>query len=142
MAVNGYLKLLKTLKISNLSALSQLSNSTSSSSGHSILTQISLNRTGRVAPTIYTNESLCLEVMGILRRCFMHHAEVKEKLYNGLYNTVCLNSELGEPILDMLMKQFENYYVIDEDILPPLHFHKITIVKDLIVSLQVNISFL
>lgn len=84
MAVIGFLKLLKNMKISNLAALAD-SNSSASSvlSGHSVLTQISLSRTGYMSDTSYSNEALCLEVLGILRRCFLQQAEVRAQLYKG-----------------------------------------------------------
>lgn len=83
MAVSGFLKLIKNLKISNLAALSQSSSSSSFSSGHSLLTQASLNCTGRSSSNAFSNEALCLEVLGILRRCFMQQAEVRAQLYDG-----------------------------------------------------------
>lgn len=85
MAVSGFLKLIQSLKISNLAALSQ-SSSSSNSSGHSLLTQASLNCTGKNTTSVFSNEALCLEVLSILRRCFMQQAEVRAQLYEGTHN--------------------------------------------------------
>ncbi|KAF2901837.1 hypothetical protein ILUMI_04348 [Ignelater luminosus] len=136
MAVSGFLKLIKNLKISNLAALSQSSSSSSFSSGHSLLTQASLNCTGRSTSNAFSNEALCLEVLGILRRCFMQQAEVRAQLYDGLYDAVCMNPELGIPVLDVIWIHFNNLYVTDENTLPPLDFSKVTVTHELDVKLQ------
>lgn len=80
MAVSGYLKLLKNLKISNLGAFSQ---SYASSSNYSCLTQIYLENQAKTSVNRFSNEALCLEVLDILRRCFMQQAEVRSELYDG-----------------------------------------------------------
>lgn len=80
MAALGFFKLLKAIKITSLAALSQQSDS-SSQSGRSILTQITLNRT--TIANVYSNEALCLELLNMLRRCFVQHVDVKLKLYDG-----------------------------------------------------------
>lgn len=78
MAVSSYLKLIKNLRISNMNALSQ----SNTSSAYSFLTQMSLEN--HVQPiSKFSNEALCLEVLGILRRCFMQQAEVRAELYDG-----------------------------------------------------------
>lgn len=42
----------------------------------------------QVRPTMnpYINEAICLEVMGILKRCFMQQVSVKTTLYKGIFN--------------------------------------------------------
>lgn len=83
LAVTGFLKLVKNLKISNLAALSQSSSSSGSfSSGRSMFTQISLNQTSQTNSGS-SNEALCLEVLRILKRCFMQQAEVRCQFYKG-----------------------------------------------------------
>lgn len=84
LAVTGFLKLIKNLKISNLVALSQSSSSSGSfCSGHSMFTQASLNQTSQTASNGSSNEALCLEVLRILKRCFMQQAEVRCRFYKG-----------------------------------------------------------
>ncbi|XP_018565780.1 Fanconi anemia group I protein [Anoplophora glabripennis] len=138
MAVSGFLKLLTNLKISNMAVLSQSSNSTGSfSSGHSLLTQISMNRTTQsIGSSTFSNEALCLEVLSILKRCFMQQVEVRAQLYEGLYDAVCMNPELGVPILDLIWFHFKDYYVMDEDVLPPLNFNKIAVTREMESALQ------
>ncbi|KAJ8938554.1 hypothetical protein NQ314_011443 [Rhamnusium bicolor] len=133
MAVNGFLKLLTNLKVSNLVALSQSSSSTGSfSSGHSLFTQISMNRTTQtVGTSTFSNEALCLEVLSILKRCFMQQLEVRSQLYEGLYDAVCMNSGLGIPVLDLIWFHFSEYYFMDEDLLPPLNFSKIAVCREM-----------
>ena len=79
----GFLKLLTNLKISDLAALSQTSSTGSYSSGHSLFTQISMSRASQSTPSTFSNEALCLEVLSILKRCFMQQAEVRVQLYAG-----------------------------------------------------------
>lgn len=63
--------------------LSQPTFSGSFSSGHSLFTQISMNSSSQCTPNAFSNEALCLEVLGILKRCFMQQAEVRIQLYTG-----------------------------------------------------------
>ncbi|KAK9874973.1 hypothetical protein WA026_005789 [Henosepilachna vigintioctopunctata] len=137
MAVTGYIKLLTSLKISSASNLSQLSNSMSSfSSGHSLFTQISLNRSSQSSQNSFSNESLCLEIVGILKRCFMQKLPVREQLYEGLFEAVEHNPEIRIAVLDVLWIQISNYYVVEEEVLPPLDFSKISFIKDIDVIQQ------
>ncbi|KAF5276046.1 hypothetical protein FQA39_LY00842 [Lamprigera yunnana] len=137
MAVTGFLKLIKELKISNLAVLSQSSsNSSSWSSGHSLFTQVTLTCSGRATTNIFSNEALCLEVLSILRQCFMQQAAVRNQLYDGLYDAVCVNPELVIPVLDTLWIHFNSIYVMEEESIPPIKFSKITLTKDVDVKLQ------
>ncbi|KAJ8921771.1 hypothetical protein NQ315_008396 [Exocentrus adspersus] len=133
MAVNGFLKLLMNLKISNMAVLSQSSNSMGSfSSGHSLFTQISINRSSQITgSSAFSNEALCLEILSILKRCFMQQVEVRNQLYEGLFQAVCVNPELGVPVLDLIWFHFSDYYVMDEDLLPPLNFSKIAVTREM-----------
>lgn len=80
MAVSSYLKLIKNLRISNMNAVSQTNNS----STYSFLTQMSMQNQVQLYNK-FSNEALCLEVLDILRRCFMQQAEVRTELYDGMY---------------------------------------------------------
>ncbi|XP_050507093.1 Fanconi anemia group I protein homolog [Diabrotica virgifera virgifera] len=138
MAVNGFLKLIKNLKISNMAVLSQSQNSMGSfSSGHSVFTQISLNKTTQgVTPGSFSNEALCFEILSILRRCFMQQADVRVKLYEGFFDAVCVNPELGIPVLDVIWFHLIKYYIMDESQALPLDFSKIVVVKEAQVVLD------
>lgn len=128
MAVVGFIKLIKNLKISNSAALQNYENSFDS--GMSVLSQISLTLTGRSMCAGVTNEALCLEILGILRRCFMQQADVKAKLYDNLYETICVNQDLCQPLLELLWSHFSSFYVVDVAILPPLNFSNAIQIKD------------
>lgn len=51
-----------------------------------------------------------------------------------------MNPELSIPALDAIWFHFNEYYVMDEDVLPPLNFKKITQVKDFDAVLVVSHS--
>nr|XP_023013240.1 Fanconi anemia group I protein homolog [Leptinotarsa decemlineata] len=55
---------------------------------------------------------------------------------NGLYDAVCMNPELGIPVLDVIWFHFSEYYVMDEEQLPPLIFDKIVSVREVQAMLQ------
>ncbi|KAL3277410.1 hypothetical protein HHI36_012759 [Cryptolaemus montrouzieri] len=137
MAVVGYIKLLTTLKIVDAASLSQLSGSMSSfSSGHSLFTQLSLNRSSQCSQNSFSNEALSLEILSILKRCLMQKLQVRNQLYEGLVEAVNHNPEIKIPVLDVLWLHFSNYYVTEEDSLPPLNFSRISITKDIDVIQQ------
>lgn len=50
------------------------------------------------------------ELSGLLRRCFMQQARVKEVLYNGLIQIVTSDPSIAENVLDFLWPHFLNYY--------------------------------
>ncbi|EEZ98882.2 Fanconi anemia group I protein homolog-like Protein [Tribolium castaneum] len=131
-AVTGYLKLLANLKISDLAILSQ----GSYSSGYSLYTQISITQTSQCTPSAFSNEALSLEVLNNLEACFMQPAEVRIQLYTGLYDAVCLNPDLGIAVLETIWPHFCDFYNTDEETAVPLKFDKITLTRDINVSLQ------
>nr|XP_022920063.1 Fanconi anemia group I protein-like [Onthophagus taurus] len=138
-AIKGFLKLLTILKISNLTSLtSQLAGSQSSSSGLSVLTQISMNCTVHTTQgNIFSNEALCLEVLGILKRCFTQPYAIKCKLYEGLSEVVSRNSEISEAVLDLLWNYFiSKYYVSDENVCPPIKFNEVFVTREIDVVLE------
>lgn len=55
-----------------------------------------------------------------------------------LYNAVCVNLELGIPVLDALWSHFSDFYITDEEILPPLQFNNIYTAKDPDVTIKVE----
>lgn len=135
-AVIGFLKLFKSIKVSNLAAFSQ----GNSLSQRSILSQLTVECRSEKACKV-NNEALCLEILDILRHCLMQQAEVRIQFYDGLCEAVCANGELGIPVLDLLWNHFNNYYVLDEDTLPPINFSKTIFTNNVDVTLQVMILF-
>lgn len=79
--MSGFLQLLNHVKITDPTSLSL--SSSSSQSDHSLLTQISLSRTGNISRNALSGESLALEILNILKRCFMQQVEVRQFLYEG-----------------------------------------------------------
>lgn len=53
------------------------------------------------------NEALCLELLGVLRRCLTQQAAVRDTLYAGLHEVLSRNPELAESLLTMLQQQLE-----------------------------------
>lgn len=137
MSVTGFLKILKNLRVSNLNSWSQSGGS--SSSTHSLMTQLSLDcQSSQAGRSQINNEALCLEVLQILRRCFILQCEVRSEFYAGLYEAVCTNGELGVSSLDLLWMHFTSFYVLDKVDLPPIDFSKICATKGIDVVLQVQ----
>ena len=93
-ATSGVLLLLKTFRISTSRSVSQLSQTQGSGS----LSQVAVDvqRGGRMS-----NEALCLELLGVLRRCFMQSPEVKMVFYSGVMEVVNKNPELCEGVLEV-----------------------------------------
>lgn len=106
------------------------------------------------------NEAICLEVVGILKRCFMQQASVKTTLYKGevlnclyfflnkpsfiyffcavgLFSAICVNPHLCTLVLDVLLDHFGQFYEQEEDVLPPLVFERTISIRNSIVSLEV-----
>ncbi|XP_075223245.1 Fanconi anemia complementation group I [Lycorma delicatula] len=139
MAVTGFLKLLKYLKVKNLLNLSQ-SNSFSGYSGPSVLSQICadvhLSQTSQPSISNNSNEAICLEVVGVLRRCFVQRAEVKICFYEGLFEVVEYNPELGPNVLEILLNHFSEFYVSDQSVIPPINFSKSVVIQGADAVLQ------
>ncbi|CAG5131997.1 unnamed protein product [Candidula unifasciata] len=76
-----------------------------------------------------SNEALCLEILGNLRRCFTQQADIRLSIYQGLYDVLHRNSQLMNPVLDMLLSQLKKYYEPDEEICPPLRMESCIITQ-------------
>jgi len=99
--VSGIFTLLKTFKISTNMNSSQLSQSSGS------LSQLAADIFGRNSSSA-SNDLLCSELLGVLKRCYSLQPEVRMVLYEGMYDVVCKNPELCEGFLDLL-----NVHIID-----------------------------
>ena len=93
-ATSGVLLLLKTFRISTSRSVSQLSQTQGSGSLSQVA--VDVHRGGRMS-----NEALCLELLGVLRRCFMQTPEVKMVFYSGVMEVVNKNPELCEGVLEV-----------------------------------------
>ncbi|KAF0306828.1 Fanconi anemia group I protein [Amphibalanus amphitrite] len=65
------------------------------------------------------NEALCLELLGVLRRCLTQQAPVRATLYAGLHEVISRNPELAETIISMLLQQLK-LFTDDSARAPPL----------------------
>ncbi|XP_070540770.1 Fanconi anemia group I protein-like [Ptychodera flava] len=111
-AVTGFLKILKHFKILGGLPSSQSSQAYSSSS------QVQVDVHTQHNPS--SNEALCLEILGNLRRCFSQQADVRLLLYEGLYKVLKKNSQLKNTILEMVCSHFKKYYESTTDVNPPI----------------------
>ncbi|XP_048249251.1 Fanconi anemia group I protein-like isoform X2 [Haliotis rufescens] len=109
--VMGFLMILKHFKVLGGLVASQSSQTFSLSQ-----IQVDVHKPYNAA----SNEALCLEILGNLRRCCTQQADVRLQLYEGLYEVLCHNSKLQAPVLDMLLNQIKRYYESDSDMTPPL----------------------
>ncbi|XP_022251601.1 Fanconi anemia group I protein-like [Limulus polyphemus] len=114
-AVVGFLMMLRNFKVFGGFTQSQSQRSTQQSIS---LSQIRVDvHTGC---SIGSNEAVCLELLGTLRRALTQQADVRNLLYQGLNEVLCKNPQISEAILELLMAQFQRYYEFAEDVSPPL----------------------
>ncbi|GFO34135.1 fanconi anemia group i protein-like [Plakobranchus ocellatus] len=107
----GFLMILKNFKVLGCLPSSQISQPISLSQ-----LQVDVHSQYNAA----SNEALCLEILGNLRRCFTQQADIRLNIYQGLYDVLHRNSQLMSPVLDMLLSQLKKFYESDEDVCPPL----------------------
>ena len=105
--VYGFLSVLKKFKI-NIDGMLTLCSQRPISQPFSS-SQILVDIRDRPALTPEANEGLCLEVLGILQRSLTQTSDVKQVLYNGFYDVLCVNPQLDTPILEMLLSQLRSY---------------------------------
>ena len=105
--VYGFLSVLKKFKI-NIDGMLTLCSQRPISQPFSS-SQILVDIRDRPALTPEANEGLCLEVLGILQRSLTQTSDVKQVLYNGFYDVLCVNPKLDTPILEMLLSQLKSY---------------------------------
>lgn len=131
MAVTGFLTLLRTVKYTNLAAFSlSQTGSSSSSSNYSFITQLSIDCRSQTHTNRFNNEALCLEILAILKACFLLEVDVRSQFYEGMFEAVCMNSELGIPVWDMLWDHFRVFYIFDEEKIPPIDFSSVAVIKN------------
>lgn len=63
------------------------------------------------------------------------------KTLSGIYDVVCNNPDVAIAVLDMLWEHFKSFYVEDAEVLPPLHFSKVTNVSSTEATLKVSNNF-
>ncbi|XP_052249477.1 Fanconi anemia group I protein-like isoform X2 [Dreissena polymorpha] len=108
----GFLMILKHFRVLGGLRSSQASQPSFSAS------QVEVDVHHRVNPS--SNEALCLEILGNLRRCLSQQADVRLLLYQGLTDVLDRNTQLREPILSMLLVQLRQFYEGNTEVLPPI----------------------
>ncbi|KAJ8249453.1 hypothetical protein GJAV_G00235090 [Gymnothorax javanicus] len=114
-AVAGFLLLLKNFKVLGSVACSQASQSVTAS-------QVQVDVHSRYNSA--ANESLCLEILGSLRRSLGQQADVRALLYQGFHGVLRRNSQLASSILQTLLLQLRRYYEPEQDLLPPVKLER------------------
>ncbi|NP_001108323.2 Fanconi anemia group I protein [Gallus gallus] len=110
-AVAGFLLLLRNFKI-----LGSLTSSQCSQAIGATQVQADVHACYNSA----ANEAFCLEILGSLRRCLSQQADVRLMLYEGFYDVLRRNSQLASSIMETLLSQIKQYYLPQQDLLPPL----------------------
>ncbi|KFV04953.1 Fanconi anemia group I protein, partial [Pterocles gutturalis] len=110
-AVAGFLLLLRNFKV-----LGSLSSSQCSQAIGATQVQADVHACYNSA----ANEAFCLEILGSLRRCLSQQADVRLMLYEGFYDVLRRNSQLSSSIMETLLSQIKQYYLLQPDLLPPL----------------------
>lgn len=129
LAVSGFLQLLKRMKIKGMHSMSQ--NSFQAYTCPSVFASQSVVD---VHVQNSNNEGICLEVIQVLKRCFMLQLPVKISFYTGLYSALLKNPELCIPITEIFLEHIRKFYEPEEDKLPPLNLSKaVTIIQDKVV---------
>ncbi|XP_047473647.1 Fanconi anemia group I protein-like [Penaeus chinensis] len=123
-AVRGFLQFLRHFRVMGTLPSSQASMSFSSS-----LSTVSINADVHSVFNNSTNEALCLELLGVLRRCFSQQHEVKSTFYAGLYDVSRANPKLTVSILELLLQHIKIFLDMRADIFNPIILKKLISVQ-------------
>lgn len=121
-AVCGYLTILKKINFIGKISLSQSQTSVSSRASSSSMISTQVKADVYVSAGNPTSKTMCLEIMGLLKRALMQQSEVRQLLYEGLYDVILQNQSLKDIVLELLLGQFEKYYNDNESEIP-FHFN-------------------
>lgn len=119
-AVRGFLQFLRHFRV-----MGTLPNSQASMSFSSSLSTVSINADVHSVFNNSTNEALCLELLGVLRRCFSQQHEVKSTFYAGLYDVSRANPKLTVSILELLLQHIKVFLDVRADIFNPVILKKV-----------------
>ncbi|XP_019359617.1 PREDICTED: Fanconi anemia group I protein [Gavialis gangeticus] len=132
-AVAGFLLLLKNFKILGSLTSSQCSQAIGASQ-----VQADIHACYNSA----ANEAFCLEILGSLKRCLSQQADVRLMLYEGFYDVLRRNSQLGNSIMATLLSQIKRYYEPQPDLLPPLKLEGCIVAQEDQIFLQEPLAHL
>lgn len=122
-AVSGYLMVLKKLNFIGKVSLSQSQTSLSSQTSSASMISTQVRADVYVSAGNPSSKTMCLEIMGLLKRVLMQQGVVRQLLYEGLYDVILQNKSLRDIVLELLLGQFEKYHDSDEDCDLPLNFN-------------------
>uniref|UniRef100_A0A6A7G4B5 Fanconi anemia group I protein-like n=4 Tax=Hirondellea gigas TaxID=1518452 RepID=A0A6A7G4B5_9CRUS len=118
-AVRGFLLLLRQLRV-----VGALPSSQASLSFSSALSQISCTAQVHSEVSTNRNQTLCFELLGVLRRCFSQQHQVRSALYAGLYDVCRVNPKLCPNILSLLHQHLTGFIDLRPDTLNPVVLKK------------------
>ncbi|KAF8766753.1 Fanconi anemia group I protein like protein [Argiope bruennichi] len=121
-AVSGYLMILKKLNFIGKVSLSQSQTSVSSQASSASLISTQVKADVYVSAGNLSSKTMCLEIMGLLKRVLMQQGTVRQLLYEGLYDVTLQNNSLRDIVLELLLGQFEKFYDNDNNSDAPLRF--------------------
>lgn len=119
-AVRGFLQFMKFFRVMGTLPSSQVSMSFSSS-----LSTATVSADVHSVFNSSTNEALCLELLGLLRRCFSQQHEVKVTLYQGLYDVCVSNSRVLVSVMEMLLQHTRTFMDLRPDALNPVQLKRV-----------------
>ena len=76
-----------------------------------------------------SNEAMCLELLGVLKRCFGQQAEVRLTMYQGLHDVVSRNPELCEGTLELMYSHVIELFGVDTEA-PEIKMDRIVVEDD------------
>ncbi|KFM60271.1 Fanconi anemia group I protein-like protein, partial [Stegodyphus mimosarum] len=117
-AICGYLMILKKIHFLGKVSLSQSQTSVSSQASSSSLISTQVKADVYVGGSNLSAKTMCLEIMGLLKRALMQQGEIRQLLYEGLSDVILQNISLKDIILELLLGQFEKYYIVDNAEIP------------------------
>ncbi|XP_050346255.1 Fanconi anemia group I protein homolog [Nymphalis io] len=127
LALFGFLTVLRHMKLSRELSSSQ-SGTSDQFSSHSYLTQLTVDMhatsQGAAITSRVRNETICLEVLSILRRCLVQDAAVKQLLYTDMYECTKDKPALHESILELFYEHLIKYLPDEDDETSILLFDK------------------
>ncbi|XP_015926177.2 Fanconi anemia group I protein [Parasteatoda tepidariorum] len=122
-AVSGYLMILKKLTSIGRVSLSQSQTSFSSQASSASMISTQVKADVYVSAGNPTSKTMCLEIMGLLKRILMQQGTVRQLLYENLYDVTLQNKSLKDIVLELLLGQIEKYYDKSDGATLPLHFN-------------------
>ena len=113
LAAKGYIQFLLNFKVVGGMANTQPSQSSFTASQVNVVGEVGRSVGDKIAnPNSRTgNDALCLEILGILKRCLEQQADVRRIVYKSLPEVLHKNSQLVDPVLQLLAIHLRDFSV-------------------------------